>query len=261
MKIISVAVVSIAAMCVSVNAQVSQWQNDQWGKMRLVAVQDEVTKKIQAGLQVNMKKGWKTYWKNPGAAGIPPIIKWDKSQNVSEAKLSLPTPQLFEDESIGYKNNVVFVVDVVPEEENQKSVVSAEGVIGICEIVCIPVVVDVTLEIDPNDGNQNVGEIIREAKSKLPNEPRETQKVTKAEYDAGMNKIIVEVVVPQKAENISLFADNPKGWLIGYGEITNQKDNKAEFEMEVYQKLEEETEIQYMLVVDGNGTQQVVKTK
>ena len=265
--IICVVICSIAAVA---NAEVSEWEHNDGAKIRLIATNDKQTGKMLAGIQINMKYGWKTYWKNPGEAGIPPALKLDKSENLKNIKVSLPTPQLFNDKSIGYKNNVVFLVEAEPVIRNKNSVVRVEGLIGVCEKICIPTEFDITLETNPNNEDQKVREIIRNAKTKLPKSPTDNQKIISAEYDNQTNKIIVQAVTPEDTKDVGLFVKNPDNWYMSHGKIIekNRGNDSSEiqvFEIQIYDVPEDvdvsETEVEYTLVVNGDGTRQIIKTK
>ena len=63
-------------------------------------------------------QGWKTYWRMPGDAGIPPQFDWSGSQNVKSVEVLWPAPQRFIDsggETVGYKDRVVFPLRIVPD--------------------------------------------------------------------------------------------------------------------------------------------------
>ncbi len=51
--------------------------------------------KILIGLQVNLSPEWKIYWRNPGDAGLPPEIKWEKGNNIKSMNLLFPKPKRF----------------------------------------------------------------------------------------------------------------------------------------------------------------------
>ena len=40
-----------------------------------------------AALQLTLAPGWKTYWRSPGDAGIPPSFDWSGSQNVKSVRI------------------------------------------------------------------------------------------------------------------------------------------------------------------------------
>ena len=40
-----------------------------------------------AGLVLDVTPEWKTYWRNPGAAGIPPQFDWSRSRNLGAVEV------------------------------------------------------------------------------------------------------------------------------------------------------------------------------
>lgn len=94
-----------------------------------------------AGLHLTLADGWKTYWRAPGDAGIPPIFTWNGSRNVSAVQVSWPTPVVFDQNgmrSIGYKNEVVLPVRVMPQSVGDEMRISGKVEIGICSDICVP---------------------------------------------------------------------------------------------------------------------------
>src|SRR5712671_1811022 len=75
--------------------------------------------KWRVGLDLTLDQGWKTYWRMPGDAGVPPQFDWAGSNNVRSVTVLWPAPTRFADdggETVGYKNRVVFPLDVIAED-------------------------------------------------------------------------------------------------------------------------------------------------
>lgn len=92
-------------------------------------------------LRITLAPGWKTYWRAPGDAGIPPRFDWSGSTNAQRVSLSYPLPNVFEFggmRSIGYQKEVVFPIAVEPKTAGEPIRLSAELQIGVCEEVCVP---------------------------------------------------------------------------------------------------------------------------
>ena len=51
----------------------------------------------QAGILIELEPEWKTYWRVPGDAGIPPQFDWAGSVNMETIDVSFPTPSRFQD--------------------------------------------------------------------------------------------------------------------------------------------------------------------
>jgi DsbC/DsbD-like thiol-disulfide interchange protein len=106
----------------------------------------------RAGVDITLDKGWKTYWRVPGDAGVPPQFDWSRSRNLKSATVLWPAPRRFADQSgetVGYKDRVVFPVDVVAKDAGQPIDLALDAFLGVCEIVCIPVKLDISLVQSP----------------------------------------------------------------------------------------------------------------
>jgi len=68
---------------------------------------------IMAGVDLKMDKGWHTYWKNAGAAGLPTRIEWQLPPGVTAGEIQWPLPQIIPPDEVityGYANEVVLLV-------------------------------------------------------------------------------------------------------------------------------------------------------
>ena len=93
-----------------------------------------------SGLAIDLDAGWKTYWRVPGDGGIPPQIDVTGA-NLKSAEVLFPLPSRFSDESgnsIGYKEQVIFPVKLVPVDVATPLEVSLAAFFGVCEDICIP---------------------------------------------------------------------------------------------------------------------------
>ena len=52
---------------------------------------------VLAGIQIELDAGFKTYWRSPGEAGLPPAFDWARSVNVGGVEVLWPAPSRFED--------------------------------------------------------------------------------------------------------------------------------------------------------------------
>ncbi|MAL78622.1 MAG: hypothetical protein CMN55_05840 [Sneathiella sp.] len=96
---------------------------------------------VRIGVQIRLAPGWKTYWRSPGEAGIPPTFDWSGSRNLDAAHIHWPVPEYFESYGIGswgYEDEVVFPIDVVLEEKGAPLDLKLRLQLGLCEKICIP---------------------------------------------------------------------------------------------------------------------------
>ena len=104
------------------------------------------------GIKINLKPGWKTYWKNPGDSGSEPQILHN-SNDIKNIEILYPTPKSFVDsqiETIGYENEVIFPVYV--ELQNGVKIINEKLKFNylICEKICIPLEEEIFLKINTN---------------------------------------------------------------------------------------------------------------
>ena len=103
-----------------------------------------------AGLELQLAPGWKTYWRRPGEAGIPPEFDWSGSVNVASVRVHWPSPVMFHTngmETVGYKGDVVLPLEVVPKDAGQPVHLVARVGMGICNEICMPAEVKVSADL------------------------------------------------------------------------------------------------------------------
>lgn len=108
-----------------------------------------------AGLRLTLAPGWKTYWRAPGDAGIPPEFDWSGSRNLGAVQISWPRPKVFDQNgmtSIGYANEVVLPVTLRPRGGGDIRLRGSVD-LGVCADVCIPETLRFDAQIPPrSDG-------------------------------------------------------------------------------------------------------------
>jgi len=106
---------------------------------------------VLAGLQVDLAKGWKTYWRMPGdAGGVAPEFGFGRSSNIASAVVGLPAPSRLwgnEGQNIGYKGEVVFPVLVTLAEPSRPAVLRLDLFYGLCREICIPAQVQLEIPV------------------------------------------------------------------------------------------------------------------
>jgi DsbC/DsbD-like thiol-disulfide interchange protein len=103
-----------------------------------------------AGLAVSLAPGWKTYWRVPGEAGIPPGFDWSGSRNVARVIVHWPRPVAFDQAgmtSLGYGGDVVLPLEVVPADPRQPVRLAGTVTMGVCHDICIPVTADLAADL------------------------------------------------------------------------------------------------------------------
>jgi DsbC/DsbD-like thiol-disulfide interchange protein len=109
-------------------------------KLRLVSGARE-GRLWRAGLDITLDSGWKTYWRMPGDAGVPPDFRWNESRTVADVKVYWPAPARYIDtggETVGYKDRVIFPLDVTVENGAPPAKLMLDLFFAVCEDICIP---------------------------------------------------------------------------------------------------------------------------
>ena len=130
----------------------SSWESGPKAEARLIAATTAVgdLDTIPLGVEVKLQPGWKTYWRSPGDAGIPPQVDFTGSTNVASTAFRWPAPARFnyyDLETFGYSKEVVFPIDVEPELPGEPVALRARVDMLICDDVCIPHTMNVSLDL------------------------------------------------------------------------------------------------------------------
>ncbi|MGX9351314.1 protein-disulfide reductase DsbD domain-containing protein [Shimia sp. W99] len=105
-----------------------------------------------AAIRISLNPGWKTYWRAPGDAGIPPRFDWGGSRNLRGLDITWPTPHVFQQNgmrSIGYKQELVLPVRITPKSADKPIRLKAHLDIGVCRDICVPQQITVKAELPP----------------------------------------------------------------------------------------------------------------
>ncbi len=110
-----------------------------------------------AGIAVDLAKDWKTYWRMPGEAGIPPQFDWTASRGVGGVEVLYPLPRRLHDlsgETVGYEHQVVFPIIVKPKPPATAAELHLDLFFAVCKDICIPAKANARLML----GSANTGE-------------------------------------------------------------------------------------------------------
>lgn len=203
------------------HAASSEWLTAGGGAIRLVASQPKPDGSIPAILEVRLEPGWKTYWRDPGASGIPPQITLDPEGGLVLETMRYPAPQTFGDGAgryAGYDAPVAFPLVLRRMSEQKDVTIRASVFLGICEDICIPVQGKLELTLKGGEfDNPLDGARIAKAFASLPQAPSEDFKVADARFDAAAGVIHIDIRLPDEAgsDEPELFLAGPPGVFFG----------------------------------------------
>lgn len=241
----------LLSTAIAAQAATSDWSETPGGKVRVVLEDAKPDRELRGALQVELNPGWKTYWRNPGDAGVPPQLNLEDG---TSARIDFPAPVHFDagDEGgIGYKHSVTLPLTftIKPGEERLKGHVF----LGVCQNICIPV----QAEFDfPLNGNQEqtpqtiaAHTIIETAFDRLP-APASSEFGVKAAKRED-NKAVFEVTLPDADAPAELFVGNDQ---LSISETKSDKSaGQSRFTATLHGTSEDGALIDYTLVQNGNA--------
>jgi DsbC/DsbD-like thiol-disulfide interchange protein len=199
-------------------ADVSPWNHDTRSAVRLIGAEAQQAggaKVFRAGIELKLEQGWKTYWRYPGDAGVPPVFDFAASDNVRSATVLWPMPVRFEDGggmSIGYKGSVIFPLRIVPQDAAKPVRLRLNIDYAVCQKLCIPAKGKADLVLTGKAGSQE--RALRDAEARVPKPHRvgdagalSVRKVWR-DGSSGKPQVVVEVAAPASTE-VDLFAEGP----------------------------------------------------
>jgi Thiol:disulfide interchange protein DsbD, N-terminal len=114
---------------------------DKTSELRLIAAEHIRDGHYHVGVEITLKEGALTYWRQPGDAGVPPVFSFEGSDNLAKADLLYPAPTRIkedEGEAFGYRGKVVFPLHVTPRDPTRPIVLKLTADYAVCERICIP---------------------------------------------------------------------------------------------------------------------------
>jgi len=159
-----------------------------------------------AGVAIDLDDGWKTYWRMPGEAGIPPQFDWTKSKGVGDVEVLYPLPQRLHDlsgETVGYERRVIFPVIVTAANAEETSL-HLDLFFAVCKDICIPAKAEATLDARSTQAGE--ADQIEEWLKRVPVAGTAVQSVT-AIMESNETVLVTKLLQP--AEDIFVESASP----------------------------------------------------
>lgn len=139
-----------------------------------------------AALHLRLAGGWKTYWRAPGDAGIPPRFDWAGSHNLAGVRMHWPRPSVFDTaglRTIGFADELVLPLEFSLRDPSAPARISASVELGVCETICIPVTLRLSGELPA--GGQADARIL----AALADRPKPAREAGLSRADCGVEPI------------------------------------------------------------------------
>ena len=150
------------------------WQGDATARARLIAATTATgnSATLTAGLEVELADGWKTYWRSPGDAGLPPMLDFAQSRGLRGASMHFPAPHrftLFGLETYGYSERVIFPISFALAERGRPLAIVAQLDGLVCSTICIPLSQQLTLALPSGEAKPSPhAQAIAQAIARVP---------------------------------------------------------------------------------------------
>src|SRR6516164_1540904 len=208
---------SLAAAPFASAQDASNWDGQAHSAARLIAgatSKNQDAAFLRAGIEIRLDPGWQTYWRDPGDSGTPPTFDFSGSENVKSVNLLWPAPERFPDgaggNSIGYRNNVILPLHVVPVEGAKQTALRLKLEYDVCSEICMPRPValgqqartEAVRETQPAAGQDAAGQGADEHR-----EPLAILRLHRQPGDAH-DRVVVDVAAPTGVP-VDLFVEGP----------------------------------------------------
>lgn len=227
----------LAALTTAFQAQAgsSEWTKTPGGSVRLV-IDNPLPQagEVRGVVQIDLDPGWKTYWREPGDAGVPPELTISGSTNVKNAVLDFPAPHRFDNDGVhwaGYKKPVSLPVTLTLVEPNQPAHLKGHAFLGICETICIPVMAEFDIAIDNTPSDALSKTLISTAFEQLPDKPTTNFGAVAASMDSDVVELVVNL--PADDADTDIFAAGDGSVTYGMAKLEKRDSDRAVFSVPV----------------------------
>lgn len=200
------------------SAGTGPWADGAKARVRILAEGIGPDGRLAAGIEIVLPAGWKTYWRDPGTAGVAPRIDFTPSENVTAAEVAFPVPHRFDDgfSVINvYDGRVVLPVSIVVADPARPVELSAVLDLGVCQAVCIPDHVEASLVVPPGEADAAAAKILAAARALVPGAPQPgtlaVEGVSRIGGTEGKPIFRIRAQVPAGTDPV-LFVEGPDDW-------------------------------------------------
>jgi DsbC/DsbD-like thiol-disulfide interchange protein len=207
-------------------ALASPWASEPHARARLIAggrPPGAPAGTFAAGVEIELADGWKTYWRNPGSSGVPPLFEWSDAENLASAEVRYPAPGRQADrggDTIGYNHRLVLPLVVRPADPGRDIKLKVLLEYGVCKDICIPVQAHLDLVIPADAEKQPIAtglarafdRVPRPLSARRPSDPDLSN--SSVTLDGEKPSIRFDAVFPGGAEDGDIFIEAPDGlWI------------------------------------------------
>ena len=199
------------------HAAMSEWMDNQGGRMRLIALAPGAEGHIRAALQIEPAPGWITYWREPGQGGIPPQVTPAPDSGVTLEKAGYPVPKQItvgNIKEIGYDAPVTLPLDFHVTGKTPAEL-KLTAFVGLCKEICIPFQADYSLPL-PAGEQPTTHELalLDAARALLPEAPSSHFAVQSHKISADAKTLSLQLALPEATGDApTIYVTGPSGYV------------------------------------------------
>lgn len=225
----------------------SEWTRVEGAAVRVVlSANPDERGRLRGALQVDLEPGWKTYWRDPGDAGVPPSVTASARGEPGTVEIGFPPPGRHDDgyaSWAGYDQPVALALTITAPQD--AGPMDFAVFLGVCETICIPVQATFALERDRSGANADHESIVEKAFGALPETARPGFRILDAALSG--DSMVVEAELPDGAA-ADLFLASTENRMFGMAEPDN-RDGRTMFRVPVLSTAADTAEeVSYTLV-------------
>lgn len=235
----------------------SDWHHIEGGSIRIVTNDTpDPTGLLHGALEIRLRPGWKTYWRDPGASGIPPTVEVLAGTLPVPVTISFPAPALFDDGYAawaGYDHPIALALTIaLPADALSQSRLEAQLFLGVCETICIPVTTTLILDLASNVSDPAHIKLVETAFAALPRQARPGFSAKLISKDTGA--MLIEAEAPKGTHILDLFVSGTQTLTLDMPQKIKD-GSKTLFRVPIMarSKAASDKELAYTLVTDAGA--------
>ena len=183
---------------------------------------------ILLGVRIELRQGWKTYWRSPGESGLPPVFTFRAHDNTDRPQIKWPAPKrlhLQGQESYGYDGPVIFLFYVQPHDATKPVKLEIQVDYAVCKDICAPEQAVLRLTLPPGLANATPDrDALQAALARVPRQQDENSQprigAAHVQKNGAQTILLVKAEASQGFNIPDLFADGPADLLFSAPQVS-----------------------------------------
>jgi DsbC/DsbD-like thiol-disulfide interchange protein len=204
----------------------SPWSVGLGARMRLVrGAPLGGAESFAAGIEIALEPGFRTYWRMPGSAGVPPVFDWSAAQNLAAVAPDWPAPRRLEEEGvsvIGYTgDNLVLPLRITAVDSKKPVELVLSLNYAACKTICVPEKGEAALTLLPGLPEGLYSALIEAARREVPKrvEPAvlglDRPNAAMLALGSADPSLALAVNLGAGEHVLDIFVEGPENWLFG----------------------------------------------